>query len=85
MRETRVGCPECLACRTSPELVDWRRIGTALGRAALPAKKRPDAVDAWVALAAARHGSAVIFTTDPGDIRAYLAVLGATDVHVVAI
>lgn len=36
-------------------------------------------------LAAARHGSAVIFTTDPGDIRAYLAVLGATDVHVVAI
>ncbi|MFH9980812.1 hypothetical protein ACH4ND_16445 [Streptomyces sp. NPDC017179] len=54
-------------------------------RAALPAKKRPDAVDAWMALAAARHGSAVIFTTDPEGIHAYLAVLALRDVHVVAV
>ncbi|WP_234375370.1 hypothetical protein [Streptomyces sp. CB01373] len=85
MRETKAGRPECLACATGPDLADWRRIGTALGRAALPAKKRPDAVDAWVALAAARHGSAVIFTTDPADIQAYLTVLAPTDVHVVAV
>ena len=70
---------------TGPDLADWRRIGTALGRATLPTKKRPDAVDAWVTLAAARHGSAVIFTTDPGDIHAYLTVLASTDVHVVAV
>jgi hypothetical protein len=38
-----------------------------------------------VTLAAARHGSAVIFTTDPGDIHAYLTVLGPADVHVVAV
>ncbi|MFD0504046.1 hypothetical protein ACFQ0G_15895 [Streptomyces chiangmaiensis] len=85
MRETKAGRPECLACVTGPDLVDWRRIGTALGQAVLPAKKRPDAVDAWVALAAVRHGSAVIFTSDPEDIRAYLAVLAPPDVHVVAV
>jgi hypothetical protein len=83
MRETKAGRPECLACATGPDLADWRRIGTALGSATLPPKKRPDAVDAWVALAAARHGSAVIFTTDPGDIDAYLTVLAPQDVHVV--
>lgn len=85
MRETKAGRPECLACTTGPDLTDWRRIGTALGGAAPPAKKRPDAVDARVALAAARHGSAVIFTTDPGDIHACLTVLAPTDVHVVAV
>ncbi|MGW0627546.1 hypothetical protein [Streptomyces sp. NPDC002758] len=85
MRETRSGRPECIACATGPDLDDWRRIGTALGQAALPSKKRPDAVDAWVALAAVRHSSAVIFTSDPDDINAYLAVLNPTDVHVVTV
>jgi predicted nucleic acid-binding protein len=85
MRETKAGRPECLACAAGPDLADWRRVATVLGQAALPAKKRPDAVDAWVALAAARHGSAVIFTSDPDDIRAYLEVLAPLDVHVVTI
>lgn len=85
MRETKAGRPECLACATGPDVTDWRRIGTALGQAALPVKKRPDAVDAWVALAAARHGSAVIFTSDPDDIHAYLEVLQPPDVHVVPV
>ncbi|MCJ0868957.1 hypothetical protein [Streptomyces sp. AP-93] len=48
----------------------------------MPTKKKPDAVDAWVALAAAKHGSAVIFTSDPEDIQACLAVLNPPDVHV---
>ncbi|MFH8882803.1 hypothetical protein [Streptomyces californicus] len=48
-------------------------------------KKKPDAVDACVALAAARHGGAVIFTSDPDDLRAHLAVLRPHDVHVVAV
>ncbi len=85
MRETKAGRPACLACATGPDLTDWRRVGTALGQAALPAKKKPDAVDAWVALAAARHGGAVIFTSDPDDLLAYLAVLRPHDVHVVAV
>ncbi|MER7763553.1 hypothetical protein [Streptomyces sp. NPDC097619] len=85
MRDTRVGRPECIACAAGPDLRDWRRIGTVLGAAALPAKKRPDAVDACVALAAAKHGSAVVFTSDPEDITAYLEVLDPPDVHVIAV
>src|SRR5688572_16539473 len=45
VRETKAGRPECPVCVTGPDLADWRRVGTALGRAALPVKKRPDAVD----------------------------------------
>ncbi|WP_206282813.1 hypothetical protein [Streptomyces chilikensis] len=85
MRDTRAGRPECIGCLTGPDLTDWRRVGTALGQAALPGKKKPDAVDAWVALAAAKHGSAVIFTSDPEDVKAYLAVLDPPDVHVHAV
>ncbi|WP_281292844.1 hypothetical protein [Streptomyces qinzhouensis] len=42
-------------------------------------------MDALVALTAARHGSAVIFTSDPADLSAYLKALDAQDVHVVQI
>ncbi|MFP3991087.1 hypothetical protein U9R90_27175 [Streptomyces sp. E11-3] len=85
MREARAGRPECIACAMGPDVTDWRRVGTALGEARLPPKKKPDAADAWVALAAARHGSAVIFTSDPDDLRAYLEALNPSDVHVVAL
>ena len=55
------------------------------GAVSLPAKKRPDAIDALVALFAVRHISAVVFTSDPHDISAYLAAFAAQDVHVVAV
>lgn len=42
-------------------------------------------MNAAVALAAAKHGSAVIFTSDPEDITAYLSVLNPPDVHVQAV
>ncbi|ORT57590.1 hypothetical protein [Streptomyces sp. CB03238] len=85
MRETRAGLPGCIACSAGPDLTDWRRVGTALNEAALPPKKRPDAVNAWVALAAAKHGSAVVFTSDPDDMAAYLAVLNPADAHILAV
>ncbi|MBT2401237.1 hypothetical protein J7E89_36175 [Streptomyces sp. ISL-100] len=85
MRETSAGRPECIACATGLDVVDWRRVGAALGEAKLSPKKRPGAVDAWVAMAAVRHGSAVIFTSDPDDLKSYLAVLEPPDVHVVAV
>ncbi|NGO12207.1 hypothetical protein G5C60_32535 [Streptomyces sp. HC44] len=85
MRETRAGRPECIACANGPDVIDWRRIGAALGEAKLPPKKKPDPVDAWVTLSAVKHGSAVIFTSDPEDIEAYLAVLNPGDVHVQAV
>jgi len=85
LRPTSVGRPECIACSTAPDVTDWRRIGAMLGVAALPAKKRPDAVDALVAWLAVKHRSAVVFTSDPGDISAYVDAIGADDVHVVTV
>lgn len=82
MRETKAGRPECIACATGPDLADWRRIGAALGEAKRPPKKKHDAVHAWVALSAVKHRSAVIFTSDPEDIEAYLAVLNPVDVQI---
>lgn len=85
LRATNAGQAECIACATAPDIVDWRRIGTILGLAALPAKKRPDAVDALVVWTAVKHRNAVVFTSDPGDITAYVEAIGADDVHVVAV
>ena len=85
MRPTRVGQPVCFTCASGLDIREWQRIGIALGAAELPTKKRPDAVDALVALTAVRHGSAVIFTSDPADLAAYLNALDAQDVHVVHI
>ncbi|MFI9783590.1 hypothetical protein ACIHEI_08815 [Kitasatospora sp. NPDC051984] len=85
MRPTTAGQTVCIMCATGPDLAEWQRIGSALAVAELPPKKRPDAVDALVALTAARHGSAVVFTSDPTDLTAYLKALDAQDVHVVQV
>ncbi|WP_017572917.1 hypothetical protein [Nocardiopsis halotolerans] len=85
LRPTCAGRVECVACATAPDVTDWRRIGAILGTAALPAKKRPDAVDALVAWTAVKHRSAVVFTSDPGDVAAYLEAIGTDDVHLVAV
>ncbi|WP_267884977.1 hypothetical protein [Kitasatospora phosalacinea] len=42
-------------------------------------------MDALVALTAARHGSAVVLTSDPDDLTAHLKALDAQDVHVVQV
>jgi hypothetical protein len=85
LRHTSVGQPICITCATAPDLTEWQRIGSALGTAELPPKNRPDAVDAMVALTAARHGGAVIFTSDPANLTAYLQVLDARDVHTIPV
>lgn len=48
-----------------------------LAEARLPAQKKPGAIDALVVIAAALHGPAQVLTSDPGDIKAYAATLGA--------
>ncbi|MFI5528357.1 hypothetical protein ACIA8O_07310 [Kitasatospora sp. NPDC051853] len=85
MRPTPVGQTTCITCATGPDLTDRQRIGSILGAADLPAKKRPDAADALVALTAARHGSAAVFTSDPADLTAYLLALNAQDVQVIPV
>jgi hypothetical protein len=56
-----------------------------LGDASLPAKSRPDVVDALVALTAARNTPASVLTSDTADIAAYLATLRDARVIVVPI
>jgi hypothetical protein len=65
----------CVACAR-------KRAGAMLGKATLPAKKRPDAVDALVVVAAALHGPAQILTSDPDDMLAYAATLDHADIAV---
>lgn len=54
---------------------DYRRAGWMPGKAALPPKKRPDAVDALVVVTAVLHRASVIVTSDPEDISAYATSL----------
>lgn len=69
---------ECavISCYTVQE---WRRVGECIARAALAPKKRPDVVDGLVALTAASIDAAIVATSDPDDIAAYLAVIGVSD------
>lgn len=72
----------CVACARTLSLESYKRAGTMLGKAALPPKKRPDAIDALVVVTAALHGPAQILTSDPDDIRAYAATLDHADIAV---
>ncbi len=53
-----------------------------LGRAVLPTRKQPDAIDALVVVAAALHAPALVLTSDPADIAAYAATLDHADITV---
>jgi hypothetical protein len=70
----------CVACARTASLDTYRRAGAMLGKALLPPKKRPDAVDALVVVTAALHGPAQILTSDPEDIRACTATLDHADI-----
>lgn len=59
--------------------LEWRRVGELIGRAALPVRKRPDPVDGLVALTAVQVGAALVATSDPDDIAAYLRELPGGD------
>ncbi|MYV98035.1 hypothetical protein GT354_07030 [Streptomyces sp. SID3343] len=64
---------------------DYKRIGVILSDVLLPAKKRPDVVDALLVLTAVKHGKASILTSDAGDIGAYLDTLPKADVRIVGV
>jgi len=75
----------CVACARTFTLDSYKRAGAMLAGARLPAKKRPDAIDALVVIAAALHGPAQILTSDPDDITAYAATLDHADIADIAI
>ncbi|MEV0094092.1 hypothetical protein [Streptomyces sp. NPDC050738] len=72
------GNQACGVCQAGHLTEDGKRGGVAAGRAVLPPKKRPDAVDALVTVVAARHDRAVILTSDPDDLCAYRDALGVS-------
>jgi hypothetical protein len=61
----------CVSCARAFSLDSYKRAGVMLSKAAIPAKKRPDTIDALVVVIAALHGPAQILTSDPDDISAY--------------
>jgi hypothetical protein len=72
----------CVPCSRAFSLDSYKRAGVMLSKATLPAKKRPDAIDALVVVTAALHGPAQILTSDPDDILAYAATLDHADIAV---
>lgn len=72
----------CIACARTMNLDSYKRAGIMLGRASLPPKKGPDAVDALVVMTAALHVPALIVTSDVDDMRAYTATLERADIGI---
>ena len=70
----------CVACARTASLDTYKRAGAMLGKALLPPKKRPEAVDALVVVTAALHVPAQILTSDPEDIRACTGTLDHADI-----
>lgn len=73
----------CLPCASGHTERDGKRVGALAVRAKLPAKKSFDVVDALVMVIAARHGRALVVTTDLDDLLAYRDALGEHQVGVV--
>jgi hypothetical protein len=82
MRGASAASAGCVACAKTFSLDSYKRAGAMLGKAALPAKKQPDAIDALVVVAAALHAPAQVLTSDPGDIAAYAATLDNADIAI---
>jgi hypothetical protein len=75
----------CLPCHRVYRRADFQRAGRMLGKAHLPAKKKPDAVDALVMVAAAWHSPSLVLTSDPDDLLAYRAVLDTHQIEIIPV
>jgi hypothetical protein len=85
IRDLEEGIIGCLPCYRVYRRADFQRAGKMLGKADLPAKKRPDAVDALIIAAAAWHGPSLILTSDLADLTAYRAVLDTHQIEIMSI
>lgn len=72
----------CLPCHRVYRRADFQRAGRMLGKAHLPAKKKPDAVDALVMVAAAWHSPSLVLTSGPEDLLAYREVLDTHQIEI---
>ena len=67
---------------TTYTIDDYKRAGVMMGNVYLPGKKRPDVVDALVALTAAKRVPSIVLTSDVADISACLDTLPKASVDV---
>jgi hypothetical protein len=72
----------CLPCHRVYRRADFQRAGRMLGKAHLPPKKKPDAVDVLVMVAAAWHSPSLVLTSDPEDLLAYREVLDTHQIEI---
>jgi hypothetical protein len=75
----------CLPCHRVYRRADFQRAGRMLGKAHLPPRKWPDAVDALVMVAAAWHSPSLVLTSDSADLLAYRAVLDTRQIEIVSV
>jgi hypothetical protein len=85
IRDLEEGVIGCLPCHRVYRRADFQRAGKMLGKADLPAKKKPDAVDALIIAAAAWHGPSLILTSDQADLTAYRAVLDTHQIEIMSV
>jgi hypothetical protein len=85
IRRLERGVIGCIPCHRVYRRADFQRAGRMLGKAHLPAKKKPDAVDALVMVAAAWHSPSLILTSDPEDLLAYRAVLDTPQIEIMSV
>jgi len=85
IRGLEEGIIGCLPCHRVYRRADFQRAGKMLGKAELPAKKKPDAVDALIIAAAAWHGPSVILTSDLEDLIAYRAALDTHQIEIISV
>ena len=75
----------CIPCHRVYRRADFQRAGRMLGKAHLPAKKKPDAVDALIMVAAAWHSPALVLTSDPDDLLAYRSALDTQQIEILPV
>jgi hypothetical protein len=75
----------CLPCHRVYRRADFQRAGRMLGKAHLPPRKKPDAVDALVMVAAAWHSPSLVLTSDPDDLLAYREVLDTRQIEIISV
>lgn len=85
IRGLEPGVIGCLPCHRVYRRADFQRAGRILGKAQLPVKKKPDAVDALIMVAAAWHSPSVVLTSDTEDLLAYRAVLDTHQVEIISV
>jgi hypothetical protein len=85
IRALERGIVGCLPCHRVYRRADFQRAGRMLGKAHLPPRRKPDAVDALIMVAAAWHSPSLVLTGDPEDLRAYRAVLDTHQIEIMSV